>query len=212
MVRCSAWTLINLGIVAMRQGDYERATALFDETLNLTHELANNFLHGIALVQVGVMAQYQGDYERAAALLTQSVSQLRDVGDTWGIAYALSRLGFVAVHQTNHGLAAASFAESLILCRRVDDKWVSVECLEGLARIASAAGQCERAVRLFAAGDVLREAIGWHPAPIDQAQHGQDVFSARAGLGEKAFVAAWAEGREMTLEQAIEYALAEVGV
>jgi hypothetical protein len=33
----------------------------------------------------------------------------------------------------------------------------------------------------------------------------------RAQLDEAAFNAAWAEGRTMTLEQAIEYALGEVG-
>ncbi len=205
---CSACTLIILGNVASHQGNYERAESLFDESLNLSHELKNNFLHGIGLVQVGVVARYQGDYERASALFTQSLSLLREVGDKSSIAYALSRLGLVAIHRSHYGLAAASFAESLILCRQVGDKWVSEECVEGFARIASATGQSEQAARLFGAAEVLRETVGWHPAPPDQAYHDRCVASARAGLGETAFAAAWEEGRAMTLEQAVEHALA----
>ncbi len=36
----------------------------------------------------------------------------------------------------------------------------------------------------------------------------QNMLITRAALGEAGFKAAWAEGRAMTLEQAIEYALA----
>jgi hypothetical protein len=77
---------------------------------------------------------------------------------------------------------------------------------EGLARLASAKGQRDRAARLFGAAELLRETLGYHAS--DQADHDKYVASARAGVAETAFAAAWAEGRAMTLEQAIEYALA----
>jgi hypothetical protein len=43
----------------------------------------------------------------------------------------------------------------------------------------------------------------------DEAVHGRRVSRARELLGEPTFAAAWAEGRAMTLEQAIAYALDE---
>ena len=76
----------------------------------------------------------------------------------------------------------------------------------GLARVASATGHCERAARLFGAAEVLCEALGYHAS--DQAGHDKDVASARVGLKQAVFAASRAEGRAMTLEQAIEYALA----
>ena len=48
--------------------------------------------------------------------------------------------------------------------------------------------------------------IGFRPP--DQAYHDETAAAARAALGQPAFDGAWAEGRAMTLEQAIEYALA----
>lgn len=174
---CRAWLLFHLGIAAMRQRDYERATPLFDEGLALCHELANDWVYGTFLVQVGIMARYQGNYERAAALHAQSLSLLREVGDPWTIGYALSRLGFVLVHQSDYGRAAASFMESLTLCRETDSRWISADCLEGLARIASAKGQCEHAARLFGAAEVLFETVGWNLSPPDQPYHDRCMAS-----------------------------------
>ena len=205
---CRTQLLVLLGIAAMRQGDYERATPLFDEGLSLCRELANDWVYGMFLLQVGIMARYQGDYERAAALHAQGLSLVREVGDTWTIGYALSRLGFVFVHQSDYGRAAASFTESLPLSRETGSRWISADCLEGLARIASAKGQCEHAARLFGAAEVQRETVGWNLSPPDQPYHDRSMASARAGLEEAAFAAAWAEGRTMTLEQAVEYGLA----
>ena len=43
--------------------------------------------------------------------------------------------------------------------------------------------------------------------PADRADHDRDVATVRAALGEAAFAAAWAQGRAMTMEQAIAEAL-----
>jgi hypothetical protein len=67
----------------------------------------------------------------------------------------------------------------------------------------------DRAVRLFGAAEALREAIGHLPNPQAQADYDDCLDATRSRLGVIAFEAAWAEGRAMTLEQAIEYALAD---
>jgi len=50
---------------------------------------------------------------------------------------------------------------------------------------------------------------GWTWTPRDDDEALTAARAARAALGEEAFAAAWAEGRAMTLEQAIAYALEE---
>jgi hypothetical protein len=81
-------------------------------------------------------------------------------------------------------------------------------CLVGLAGVSSARGQYNRSAQLFGAAEALREVLGHRPTPQVQADYDRRLASTRSGLGEAAFGAAWAEGRAMTLEQAIEYALA----
>jgi hypothetical protein len=66
-----------------------------------------------------------------------------------------------------------------------------------------------RAARLFGAAEALREAIGTPFARVEQEAHRRRLSRVRALLGEEAFAAAWAEGRAMTVEQAMADALNE---
>jgi non-specific serine/threonine protein kinase len=77
-----------------------------------------------------------------------------------------------------------------------------------LASLACVAQQYERAARLFGAANHLRDALGLRSKPADQECYDHHATTTRAGLGEAAFAAAWAEGRAMTLDQVIDYVLA----
>ncbi len=70
-----------------------------------------------------------------------------------------------------------------------------------------AQGQAEKAVRLFGAGAALRASIGSVIDPADQPEYESKITSLRAKLGEERFAAVWDEGRALTLEQAVAYAL-----
>jgi hypothetical protein len=54
---------------------------------------------------------------------------------------------------------------------------------------------------------VERQPIGCRPAPAARATYERAIALARARLGEEAFAAAWAEGRALSLEQALAEAL-----
>jgi hypothetical protein len=43
----------------------------------------------------------------------------------------------------------------------------------------------------------------------ERAEHDQAIVTARTALGEEAFAAAWEEGKKMTLDEVVEYALRE---
>jgi hypothetical protein len=68
-------------------------------------------------------------------------------------------------------------------------------------------GQPERATRLFSASQALRESISAPLPPFISAIQQRTVASARDQTDKSEFAKAWAEGRAMSMEQAIEYAL-----
>lgn len=203
----SAWLLMNLGIVALHQGDFGRATALFEESLVLGRELGYKGLISQALAQLGHVARIQYDYTQAAAFFQESLALSREVGNTRLIAYCLRSLGTLALRQKDYERAAVLYKEGLTLCREVRDRWVIEECLEGLAGVACAQENYKQAARLFGSAEALREILGLRRLSADITAHDQLVSATRAGLGDAAFPAAWAEGRAMALERAIEYAL-----
>jgi hypothetical protein len=100
--------------------------------------------------------------------------------------------------------------ESIATCGDISDRWVTQECLEGLAGVACAEGNYGRGARLLGMAEGLRASLASYRLAADQAAFDHRVSCTRTELSELAFETAWAEGQVMTLEQAIEYALAEV--
>ncbi len=203
--RGTASVLSNLGRVAQFQSDYSKAHELYDQSLTLFHELGGK--SNIALVQysLGMLARYQEDYGRATSLLQESLAVFREVGEPEKIAVALIGLGTVAQDQNECERAVALYKEGLALCQKSELR--AAECFERLAKIACKQEQFKRTARLSGAAAALREAMGAPLQPFERISYDRDVGVVRAALGEEAFAAAWARGRVMTLEQAIEYAL-----
>jgi predicted ATPase/class 3 adenylate cyclase len=203
--------LIGLGLVTMRRGDSDAATALFEEGLELSRKLENKWFMAGALAQMGAVTRYKGDYAKAVALCEESLAIFRTLGGQRWIAYALRLTGHAVRLQGDLEQAAGLYRESLALFGETGDKWVATECIEGLALIASAQGKHERAARLFGAAEAARETFGItmpRPEAGDQEHFWAAIRERTEGT---TFAAAWAEGRAMTLEQAIDYALSAAG-
>lgn len=175
-----------------------------------------------------------GEYEAARSLQEESLAIRRELADRSGIAASLSSLGLVAYAQGQYGAARSLHQESLAIRRELGDRLGIAASLEALAGLACAgegqpdagerAGTRGRlpeveatdsagvAARLFGAAEALREAIGAPLPPNEQNAYRRQVSRARELLEEQAFSAAWAEGRAMTRERAVAYALGESGL
>jgi hypothetical protein len=135
---------------------------------------------------------------------------MRELGDRRGTARALVGLGTVAHEQADYSTAGALLQESLTILRELGDRGVIVPALDGLAAVIASLGSSLRASRIWGSAEQLREEIGSPLAPKDRSLYDQRVGAARAALGDgSAFELAWQEGRALTLEQAIELALAQ---
>jgi len=125
------------------------------------------------------------------------------------LARAVAGLGRAARELGEAALAQESFRESLHLWQELGDKQGIAEAFEGLGCLAAARGQPEHAVRLIGSAAALRDATDNPLMPDDQAKLDRNLEPARAALGDDRRAAAWAEGRAMSLKQAIADALTE---
>ncbi len=205
-----AWALHLSGDVASGTGDYEAARVRYEESLTLRRAIGDKLGMVHTLGQLGLVFYRQGDYARAARVCEQSVTLGRESGYEVGLAYVLLFLGRALRHEGNYSRARALLGESLTLGRELGDNRAMAWCLDAWADLACAEDQtttADRAARLFGAAEVLREAIGISTDLFDRAEYERDLATARGRLDEAAFATAWAEGRAMTLEQAIAYTL-----
>src|SRR5207249_4961166 len=76
-------------------------------------------------------------------------------------------------------------------------------CLLGLGEVVAAEQKLAWAAQLWGAAEAIREAVGIPIQPVDLADYDRSLSAARIHLGERAFAAAWAQGRSMTPEQAL---------
>jgi DNA-binding CsgD family transcriptional regulator len=81
--------------------------------------------------------------------------------------------------------------------------------VEGLACSAASRGEAQRAARLFGVAATLREAVGYQQPPRERALGEPYLAAARSRLSEAEWDVAFAEGKNMGLEEAVEYALSE---
>ena len=95
--------------------------------------------------------------------------------------------------------------------RELGDLWGVAGALDGFAALAAAQGRPERNLRLAGAAAALLEAIGAAPQPVAQRSLERWLAQARQALGEAAAAARFAEGRGLSLEQAVAEALAGDG-
>jgi hypothetical protein len=80
--------------------------------------------------------------------------------------------------------------------------------LECLAFIAKAMEQPDQAARLLGAAEALRQKIEIDMTPSEREEYEKEVADLKANMNEKEFNTLWAEGKSMTMEQAIQLALA----
>jgi len=80
--------------------------------------------------------------------------------------------------------------------------------LEGIAFLAISQHQAQRAASLLGSTQAWHEQDFFKRSPKERLERENAIASLREEIGEEAFIAAWAEGRAMTLEQAIAYAKA----
>ncbi len=207
-----ATALIGLGALAILQGDHERGEALLEEAITAAHAVPDQRLAGImagwSLTNLAVASRTQGNHTLVAEQLEAALRLFREAGHTAGVILVLGDLGDLARDQGDYPRALGFYREALALRHDNPSRRVVSDLIEGMGIVAVAVGQAERGIRLLGAVEALRERIGLrYRVTENQVAFKQAVATIDAVLGEQAFAAAWAAGRNLALEQAVAAAL-----
>jgi predicted ATPase/DNA-binding CsgD family transcriptional regulator len=205
-----ASSLVNLGNVAMAaQRDDIPAAALLEEAKGLRPELKDRGLVARMLLLEGGLVLARGDPYRMVALSEEGLALYREVGDAHGTVMSLTNIGLVTLNQGDHEKGTTLLRESLTLAWELDHKLIIQYCFIGMASIAASQGSLVRAARLWGAAEGMSKVHGtrFTRGGRSVVDYERRLAAARSQLDEAAWTAAWAEGRAMSLEQSIEYAL-----
>jgi tetratricopeptide (TPR) repeat protein len=182
---------------------------LHEEGLAIRREVGDRWAVANSLNNLGNVALDQGRYAEARTWQEEALALRREVGDRWAVANSLNNLGNVVRAQGDYAAARAFYRESLLTNRELGDRWGLAYLLEDMGGLAAWQSHAERAMRLIGAAAALRDEIRAPLSAAEQAKLERALEPIRLEMDETARSALHAEGRAMSLEQAIEYALSE---
>lgn len=188
------------------QGDFDRSWAVHLEGIEVAQECGDMRTVALAENNLGNIALRLGD-PRAARLHFESALELhRELSAVADEGGALCGIAAVALFEEAVNEAASLYGQSLRLALTVGSHEDFLSGLLGAADIAARRGEPVRAARLLGAADSLREQTGYVPHALELDQ-GERVRSGLDG-DDAAVVVAESEGRALSVNDAVAYALA----
>ena len=187
--------------------DNEEARALVAKGLAALKDSENRFGHTMILFATAMSARFNGRFDEARTQFAPLSQVFRDMGDHHRSNMIRSELAHIERLEGHHDQAEAMYRETILEWKRLGHRAAVANQLECFAFLAKAHEQPEHAATLFGAAEALREKISIDMSQMERIEYEREVADLKANMGERAFAARWKEGRSMTMEQAIEFAL-----
>jgi predicted ATPase/class 3 adenylate cyclase len=194
-------------VMGMVKGDFKAAEALEQESLDVLNEGTHPWSTAMGYFASGRGAMFRGDYATARERFARCLPTFQRMGDPHRVCMIQSELAHMDRYEGRYKQAEQTYHETLPVWQKLGHRAAIAHQLECFAFLAIRRDAPERAARLFGAAEALREKINIVMSPMEHVEYGKEVAALRASLDEEAFTSAWAAGRAMTMEAAIDYAL-----
>jgi predicted ATPase/DNA-binding SARP family transcriptional activator len=187
-------------------GELEAARVAYQACLKDWSDLSRS--GGVASATFGLGRVYRdlGHRQKARSLLSTAAEAFRDQNDLAALAAPLHSIADLELDDGQLTVAAQNYAESLSIARTGvvgHGRWITTYCLAGLAAVAAARGDARRAGLLWGVVERLEEERGSKLTYFWRGRY--DGFIA-AVAGSTTFDEAASASRELSLEQAVDYA------
>ena len=204
--RTVANALMVFGVVLAYEEELAAAQPTLEESIALFRETHEEWGAAIAMMSLGYAFLKKNNLVAALPLIEQALIAFRELGDTYFQSVCLYEIGYLRAKQGDWEKGLAELRESLKLSHELESRY---EIAGGLWRLAETEEHLEhpaRSVQLYCAAKNVYDSIGaWKPD--DDLKFEDKLASCRASLEESAFEETVEQGRAMTMEQAIAYAL-----
>lgn len=204
-----ARTLGVLGFTVLSNGDLESAHKILEEAYELNQQINDRRGVEFILTAKSQMCLLRGEYAQARAFLQKDVDLQEEVGNRMGYLWGRTRLANVALREGNAVEAGQILVDVIEKFQSDRNKNGLAFALEKLTSLYVVTHKPEAAARLIGWADATRQEIGDPRQRLQQDELDRDIAAMIAEIGLSAYQAAYDAGREMTLDQAVRYALGD---
>ena len=205
----TALWISEMGLGLARSGDFTGAHQALKQSLRLFQECGDIIgAYTISNQYLAALALEEGNYAEARTQLEENLHFYRQARLNVFIDIPLWALGVIAMREGDYARSKAWYTECLLHDQKIGlPRKQLAECFIGFAGIASAGKRFERAAQLLGAGEAEAEAREIPLENIDRIELQRLTALLRAELGDIKFEALASQGRAMTMQQAVAYAL-----
>jgi predicted ATPase/DNA-binding SARP family transcriptional activator len=202
-----------LADLTMQQGDYETARRLYEGVREFYRNINYKQLLAYSIGRLGELTYYQDDFTQADTYIQEAVRLFHNMGSLEGIVWSTRMLACLVLRGGQARRARQLFLESQSLGRKLPsgdqfgDPGGDLAFVLWMGSVADSLSQSVLAARFLGAVEKVLETFFKPQEFFDQIEYDRLTGKLRSTLDEQTFAAAWAEGRKLTLEQALEEAL-----
>jgi predicted ATPase/class 3 adenylate cyclase len=199
--------LRELAIRTIWGGDISSPAPWLEEARSIYRQLGDQSGEASVLDCYGTLAFWQGDYQQACAYYEESIVLAGKVGSYVQSSWTSINMAYASLRQGDTAKAEEMFVLWIQRVHRANSMDALIYAMEGLASLRVSQKQIERAARLFAWTDAMREKLGNNNPPVERASIQRDLALIHSQMSDAAFEHACASGKALTLEQAIALAV-----
>ena len=192
-----AGMLNNLGIVAMRQSDFESAERFMQEALQIYTELGTlEHQRAKLLMNLAIAANERREFRRAKEHTELATRILEPIGDVMSLRAAYNILGRAEAGSGNVARGRELSQRAITMAAQASDLMGVTTAIDGLSETEYDAGEAEEALRLMSTADYLAERLSirdWETTGSRLAR----LAVLRSTLDPARFAKIWAEGRDL---------------
>lgn len=197
---------VNMARIASNRGDQSERDRYYAEIEKMSHEMPGSFQVGMFFLGMGMEERERGNYDRAKEILEQALEIFKRLGNSNFKLVLRSELGHIERQTGDLSRARSIYRETMRGWQDMGNRSAIANQLECFGFLDIAEEQPRRATKLFGAAEALRERIKSTMTDFERLEYDRSIAALRSKLADTEFNALWAEGRSMTMEQAIEIA------
>ncbi len=206
----TAYALNQLGVISIDEGDFKRAEQLVQESVDLFRQ-AGDELGTVESTRTLAFTYYSGgEVERARMLHEANLRRAQTLRFKEVEAGTLSSLAGIALDQGRNEDSLALRKANLLAWRDLGSLQGIAQSLCGTARaLALLLGRADAAAQLLSCFEGLREQIGVSEGWVSK-MNGETLTAIHTQLDDDDFAVAWEEGRKLTVDGAVAFALSSL--
>lgn len=191
---------LSIGDLLFVQGNLVRARTWLEEALPVFQKSTHLWMMAQTLYLLGKVHWRMGDKTQAINLWHESVILAHELGAKRFLAEIYTMQALAAQAQNDRPQAETLFRQSFALYGTVENMIGAAYALSGLAGLVEPP---VRQAHLLGAASVVLDKTRLPYDAIERTHYEQLIATVRGQLEEATFAAAWAQGKMMSLEQAL---------